>query len=116
MEAIRRNEFMEVLYLFCRKVVMPNSLFHIETLTSQPLKVKDIQVRLRSQVIQLRLPIANGGLIWNRPVAVVIQTADGQYQTLPVQDVTCATVLALTVFCLVTFFVMQFRHKTTSQT
>src|SRR5262245_6421758 len=112
MEAIPHNEFMEVLYLFCRKVVMPNTLFHIETLTSQPLKVKDIQVRLRSQVIQLRLPFANGGLIWNRPVAVVIQTVDGQYQTLPVQDVTRAVVLVLTGLCVSTFLFTLFRRRT----
>ena len=90
---------------------MPNSLLHIETLTSQLLTVKDIQLRLRSQVIQLRLPIANGGLIWNRPVAVIIQTADGQGQILPIRDVTRATMLALTALCISTFLLTWFRRK-----
>jgi len=91
---------------------MSNSLLRIQTLTSQPLTIKDTQLRLRSQVIQLRLPILNGGLIWNRPVAVVIHTADGQDQTLPVRDVTRSVVLVLTALCVSTFLLTLFRRKT----
>ena len=92
---------------------MPNSLLRIETLTSQPLRIKDIELRVRSQIVQLRIPIANGGLIWNRPVAAVIQTADGQDQTLPIRDVTRATVLALMAFCLAsTFLLILFKRRT----
>jgi len=78
---------------------MTNSLLHIKTLTSQPLTVKDAQLRLRSQVVQLRLPMVQGGLIWNRPVAVLVRTPDGQEQTLHVRDVTRSVVLALVLLC-----------------
>ena len=78
---------------------MTNSLLHIKTLTSQPLTVKDAQLRLRSQVVQLRLPMVQGGLIWNRPVAVLVRTPDGQEQTLHVRDVTGSVVLALVLLC-----------------
>jgi len=78
---------------------MTNSLLHIKTLTSQPLRVKGAQLRLRSQVVQLRLPIVQGGLIWNRPVAVLVRTPDGQEQTLHVRDVTRSVVLALVLLC-----------------
>jgi hypothetical protein len=92
---------------------MPNSLLRIETLTSQPVKFKDTQLRVRSQVVQLRLPIANGGLIWNRPVAVVLSTPDGQEQTLTVPDVTRTAVLLLVTLCFVsTFLLILFRRKT----
>ncbi len=92
---------------------MPNPLFHIETLTSQPLRVKDVQLRLRSQVVQLRLPMVSGGLIWNRPVAVSVRTPDGQEQTLPVRDVTRNVVLALVMLCFASaFFLRLFRRRT----
>ena len=91
---------------------MLNSLLRIETLTGQPIRVKDTQVHVRSQVVQLRLPSANGGLIWNRPVSVLIQTQDGQEQILSVPDVTRAAVLTLLVLSLVsTFLLMRFRRK-----
>ena len=78
---------------------MTNSPLRIETLTSPPLRVKDAQLRLRSQVVQLRLPIVQGGLIWNRPVAVLVRTPDGQEQTLHVRDVTRTVVLTLGALC-----------------
>jgi hypothetical protein len=92
---------------------MSNSFLHIETFTSQPIKVKDSQIRLRSQVIQFRLPIGHGGLIWNRPTAVLVHTADGQDHILPVLDVTRIAVLALITFSFIsTFLFMRFRRKT----
>lgn len=91
---------------------MPNSLVHIETFTSQPIMVKDVQLHVRSQVLHLRLPFANGGLLWNRPVAVSVQIPDHPEQILPIQDVTRTTVLALTLLCVATlFFTMLFRRK-----
>lgn len=92
---------------------MLSSLLRIETLTGQPLRVKDTQLRVRSQVVQLRFPNASGGLIWNRPIAVLVHTPNGQEQTLPVPDVTRSAVLGLLVLSLAgTFLMMLFRRKT----
>ena len=91
---------------------MPNSLLHIKTLTSQPMTVKDAQLRLRSQVVQLRLPGVNGGLIWNRPVAVLVRTPDGQEQTLPVRDVTRSVVLALVLLCFASTLLLRLTRRT----
>ena len=89
---------------------MSISPLRIETRNGRPLRVKGAQVHVRSQVVRLRLPIANGGLIWNRPVSVVIRTPDGQEQILPVPDVTRSVVLALLVLSLVgTFLLVRFR-------
>jgi hypothetical protein len=89
-----------------------NSLLRIETLTSQPLRVKDAQLRVRSRVVQLRLPMVNGGLIWNRPAAVLVRTPDGQDQTLPVPDVTRSVVLALGLLCFASTLLLRlFRRK-----
>ena len=91
---------------------MLTPLFRIETLTGQPIKVKGTQLRVRSQVVQLRLPVINGGLIWNRPVAVLVRTEDGQDQILPVRDLTRSAVLMLLMLSLAgTFLLMLFRRK-----
>ena len=93
---------------------MPFPLLQIETLTGGPVLVKGTQLRLRSQVLQLQLPAGNGGLIWNRPVAVLVNTPDGQERILPVRDVTRVTILALLAFSLGgTLLLMLFRRKTT---
>jgi hypothetical protein len=90
---------------------MPTS-FRIETLTGEPVNAKGAQVRVRSQVVQLRFPFIHGGLIWNRPVAVLVRTADGQGQILPIPDVTRTAVLILLAFSLAgTFLLMLFRRK-----
>jgi hypothetical protein len=91
---------------------MLTSLLRIETLTGQPVKVKDTQLHVRSQVVQLRFPFISGGLIWNRPIAVLVRTADGQDQILLVRDVTRTAVLMLLIFGLAgTFLLMLFRRK-----
>ena len=93
---------------------MSNSLLRIETLTGQPVKVKDAQLRLRSQVIQLRFPFISGGLIWNRPVAVLVRTADGQDQILPIRDMTRTAMLVLAGLCFAsTFLFMIYKRMTT---
>ena len=86
---------------------MPTSLLRIQTLTGQPIKVKDTQVRVRSQVVQLRFPFIHGGLIWNRPVAVLVRTANGQDQVLPVPDVTRNAVLMLFMLSLAGTFLLR---------
>ena len=92
--------------------MMQISPLRIETLSGQPMMVEDMQVYVRSQVVQLRLPNANGGLIWNRPVSVVVRRPDGQEQVLPVPDVTRLTVLALLMLSFVgTFLLVLFRRK-----
>ena len=89
---------------------MTTLLLRIETLTSPLVRVKDTQLRVRSQVVQLRLPSASGGLIWNRPVAVLVRTPDGQDQILPIPDVTRTALLALVGLCLASTFLL--RRKT----
>ena len=85
---------------------MTTLLLRIETLTGPLVRVKDTQLRVRSQVIQLRLPIANGGLTWNRPVAVLARTSDGHEQMLPVRDLTRIAVLILAGLCFVCMFLL----------
>ena len=83
--------------------MMPTSLFRIETQTGKPIKIGDSELRVRSQVIQLRLPMANAGLIWNRPVAVLVRSSRGQEQ-IPIPDSTRLVVLILAGLALTSIF------------
>jgi len=91
---------------------MQASFLRIETLTGQPIKMGNNELQVRSQVIQFRLPLAHGGLIWNRPVAVVVRSADGQERILPVSDPTRFVVLNLAGLCFASLaFLLLFRRK-----
>ena len=91
---------------------MSTSLLRVETLTGQSIRVKNTEIRVRSQVIHFRLPVANGGMIWNRPVAVLVRTSDGQEQILPIPDLTRIAVLTLVGLCFgCMFLLILFRNK-----
>ena len=92
---------------------MSTSFLSIETHTSHPIRINNPKVSLRSQVVQLRLPVINGGLIWNRPRAVVVRTSDGQEQILPVPDLTRIAILILAGLSFASMFLLIFfRRKT----
>ena len=92
---------------------MRNPRFSIQTLAGRPVKVGDVQVYVRSQVLQARLPFGYGGLLWNRPLSVRMWRQNGEEQTLSVPDVTRTAVLMLLVLSLVsTFLWMRFKRTT----
>jgi hypothetical protein len=45
--------------------------------------------------MQVTIPGMNGGLIWNRPVSILVQTKDGEEQVLSIPDVTRQTIWML---------------------
>jgi hypothetical protein len=53
--------------------------------SAEPVTVDGITVTPRSRALVLRLP--RGGLVWNRPTAVLIEQ-DGQARRVPIVDVT----------------------------
>jgi hypothetical protein len=91
---------------------MQTSILRIATLTSPPITIQDTQVHVRSQLVQLRFPTIRGGVIWNRPVAVVVRALDGEEEIISVPDVTRTALLALAGLCLTAMLVqMFFRRK-----
>jgi hypothetical protein len=90
---------------------MQTSIFRVETLTSPPVQIQDTQLRVRSQLVQVRLPMLNGGLIWNWPVSVAVQRADGQEQILAVPDVTRAAVWTLAGLSLAGMFLLRLSRR-----
>jgi hypothetical protein len=63
-----------------------------QTLSGISTKVGEVSLTPVSQALTIRFP--GGGLVWNRPVAVVVEY-DGERTRLPVVDVTRIAVLAL---------------------
>lgn len=90
---------------------MKRSILHIETLTSPPIAIHDTQYSLRSQLVHLRLPAVNGGLIWNRPLAVVLRTVDDQEKIVRIVDVTRIAMFALAGLCFTGMFVLMFLKR-----
>ena len=91
---------------------MQTSILRIETLTSPPITVSDGQLSVRSKYVQLRLPTVNGGLIWNRPVAIVVHAVDGKEKIIPILDITRIVLFTLVGLCFIsTFVLMLLRRK-----
>ncbi len=67
----------------------------IETLPGETIQAGKNKITPISQAVKLILPGSKGGLIWNRPVSVLVQGADDSEQVLPVVDVTRVVQLAL---------------------
>ncbi len=63
-------------------------LITIETRSGQPIRAGHNTIIPFSWALQLHIPGLKGGLIWNRPTSVLIQSADGREQVLPITDVT----------------------------
>jgi len=78
---------------------MQTSILRIETRTGPPIKIPDAQLYVRSRLVQLRFPTANGGLIWNRPVAIVVRPLNGQEKVIPILDMTRIALVALAGIC-----------------
>ena len=78
----------------------------IDTLTSPPITIPGAQIYIRSQAVQVGIPAVHGGLIWNRPVATVVHTTDGQEKVIPILDFTRIILYILAGFCFISMFVL----------
>jgi len=59
-----------------------------ETHAGEAIAIGDLKIIPLARSLRIHLPGLPGGLIWNRPVAVIAQTPDGQEQVLPIHDIT----------------------------
>ena len=90
---------------------MQNSPLRIETLTSPPIRIRDDQIQIRSQLVQLRFPAIYGGIIWNRPVTVVVRALDGEEKLVGIPNVTRTVMLALAGLCSAAIIVRMFLKR-----
>ena len=72
-------------------------MFQLQTHSGEAVSVGDATVTPQSQALILRWP--NGGFVWNRPLAILVER-DGDKERIPIVDVTLvaqAALLGLTV-------------------
>ena len=65
-----------------------------EKISGEPMMIQDARITPQARV--LRVQSRFGGLVWNRPVSVVVERA-GKRETIAVPDVTLITTIALLV-------------------
>ena len=75
---------------------MLDNFLHIENRAGRSIQSGAYRIVPVSQSVRLSAPGLPGGLIWNRPVSVVVTTPDGQEQVLPIRDLT--RIAQLTIF------------------
>lgn len=67
---------------------MQKRLLQVETRAGDPIPAGDMRIIPMAKSTQIRFPGLPGGVIWNRPASVVVQTSAGQEYILPVRDIT----------------------------
>jgi len=60
----------------------------IENQAGDPIQAGANRIVPFSQAVRLQIPGLQGGLVWNRPVSVLVQAADGGEQVLAIPDPT----------------------------
>lgn len=60
----------------------------VENRVGAPIQAGERRITPFVQVVKLNIPGLHGGLIWNRPHAVLVQESDGSETVLPVPDIT----------------------------
>lgn len=71
------------------------SIIENEIISGNTRRIGNFDLTPVSQVLKLRIPGYQAGLVWNRPRAVVVRGMDGIEQTLPVTDVTRVIIWAM---------------------
>jgi hypothetical protein len=67
-------------------------VIHWKTVSGEELAVGDVSLTPQSQALTIRWP--NGGFVWNRPVAVLVERG-GRTERIPIADVTRIAQLTL---------------------
>ena len=67
----------------------------VETHAGEPIEVGRSKIVPLAKVVRYQKPGWLGGVIWNRPIAVVVQTEDEEEQVIPIRDVTRIAQIAI---------------------
>ena len=63
-------------------------LVQVETHAGIPIKHGRITITPFARSLRIGSTGKHGGLIWNRPASILIQSADGEEQIMPIPDIT----------------------------
>ncbi|MGQ9501609.1 MAG: hypothetical protein ACUVSF_04995 [Anaerolineae bacterium] len=67
---------------------MAQPFIHIRTNVGKAIHINGNTIVPIARSVHIQLPLLPGGLIWNRPTAILVRQSDGTEYTLPVHDVT----------------------------
>ena len=65
---------------------MANKILIEETTAGEPVEVDDLTIYPVARSYRVKMPVVYGGLIWNRPLAVIVEDKSGNRQVLPIID------------------------------
>ena len=66
-----------------------------EVKTGETQQVGDFEITPTTNLFRVQFPGYHGGIIWNRPKAVMVKNANGEEYILPVRDVTRLTIWSM---------------------
>ncbi|MBE9473772.1 MAG: hypothetical protein IMY85_02710 [Chloroflexi bacterium] len=65
---------------------MAKSILVQQTIAGEPVNVGEVSVYPVARSYRINFPAARGGIVWNRPLAVIVEDSSGSRQIIPVQD------------------------------
>jgi len=77
------------------KTIMSRPFFTMENRAGEPLHLNQAKLVPFSQLVRITFPGGYGGLVWNRPAAILWQSAEGEDVVIPVHDQTRRIQLSL---------------------
>lgn len=94
---------------------MAKSMLIQQTSAGEPVAMGDVTVYPVARSYRIDFPAARGGIIWNKPLAVIVEDTQGSRQIIPVKDVTRriqVAILAAGIFgTLLTWLVFRRSHS-----
>ncbi len=73
-------------------------ILQVQNSSSEPVTVGELTATAQAQAVTVRTPF--GGLVWNRPTAVLVER-DGETESVPIVDVTRITQIVFIVVGLI---------------
>jgi hypothetical protein len=65
---------------------MAKSILVQQTNWGEPVNTGDVNVYPVARSYRINFPAARGGIVWNRPLAVIVEDSHGSRRIIPVQD------------------------------
>lgn len=94
---------------------MPNKFFIQQTSAGDPIEVNDLTVYPIARSYRINVPKVHGGILWNKPLAVMVEDSLGNRQVIPVVDRTRLLQIAIFsagfIFTMLTWFVFRVSRR-----
>ncbi len=65
---------------------MAKSILVQQTSAGKPVNAGEVIIYPVARSYRINFPAARGGIVWNRPLAVIVEDSSGSRQIIPIQD------------------------------